>query len=123
MSALDYPPPAHAGYVWYRGDALMLAFPGENGSGHTICIPLEKLAIGREADQRGWLIFLETLRARATSAQQSRRPQLGTPDTPTRTQVEALLAGQRGKAYDVRGREKIGDLWEDEDASREEDVG
>jgi|SRR5580658_2278146 hypothetical protein len=116
MSALDYPPPAHAGYIWYRGDALIVSFATHDGEGHTVTLPLDRLVVGRDADQRGWLVLLEVLRARHLAAQQARRPLIGTSEMPTRMQVEALLSGHRARVFDARGRERVqvGDLWEDE---------
>ena len=116
MSALDYPPPSYAGYIWHRGDSLVLGLPGgENTVGHTIVLPLAKLVVSRDADQRGWLVLLEILGARKRTYEEGRRPQLATSDTPLRTQIEALLAGHRARAFDSRGREKVGDIFAKEE--------
>ena len=112
MSALDYPVPGSAAYIWHRGDALCLGLPGENGIGHTVVIPIAKLGLdGTKAEQRGWRILLDILSARA---HETGRAQLSTPAMPTRTQVEALLAGRSVPAFDEQGRRKLAgaDLWE-----------
>lgn len=119
MSALDYPPPAYAGYIWARGDALVLSFATEGGGGHTVVLPFEKLVVGNEADQRGWLILLEVLRERARAVREERRPALGTAEMPTSYQVEQLLAGKRAKAFTVRGQAVLDDIFDDDNGGEE----
>ena len=121
MSALDYPPPSHCAYIWHRGDALCIGLPDYgNGTsvGHTLVIPLAKLAVARDrADSRGWQILLDVLFARKHSAD---GPQFATPAEPTSRQLEALLAGHKIESWSADGRRKLAgeDLWgEDDDAA------
>jgi hypothetical protein len=117
MSALDYPPPSHCAYIWHRGDALCIGLPDFAGGasvGHTLVVPLAKLAVPRDkADQRGWQILLDVLFARKHDS--DARHALSTPSAPTSRQLEALLAGHKIEAWSADGRRKLAevDLWEE----------
>jgi hypothetical protein len=116
MSALDYPPPSHCAYIWHRGDALCIGLPDYSGGGsvgHTLVIPLAKLAVARDrADSRGWQILLDVLFARKHAGD---GPKLATPSEPTSRQLEALLAGHKIESWSADGRRKLSeeDLWEE----------
>jgi len=105
--ARDYPLPAYAMYIWHRGNALVLA----GNDGHTVVIPLDKLAVSSDADQRGWAILLDILRDRSRAYAQRSRPRIGTSEAPVRAQIEALLAGQRERAYGPRSTEIDDDIF------------
>jgi hypothetical protein len=116
--ARDYPLPAYAGYVWWRGDALVVSFPDESGgSESTLVLPAERLAVGSEAASRGWGVLLSVLRARSEAHAAGARATVGSPAAPTRVEVEALLAGRPVpiRRFDARGSEvrDLADLWGD----------
>jgi hypothetical protein len=116
--ARDYPLPAYAMYVWHRGDAVVLA----GNEGHTIVIPLDKLAVGSGADQRGWTILLDILRDRSRAYAARRPARIGTNEAPVRAQIEALLAGQRERAYGARSTEIDEDIFAEHVTRSTEDV-
>jgi hypothetical protein len=124
MSALDYPPPSHAAYIWHRGDALCIGLPNFSGGdsvGHTLVVPLDKLNVPRDkARQRGWQIILDVLFARAHSEPGEAR--LSTPAAPTSRQLEALLAGHKVEQFEASGRRKLAgeDLWSQDEPENEE---
>lgn len=117
MSALDYPPPSHAAFIWHRGDALCIGLPDYSGGGsvgHTLVIPLSKLGMDRsKAEMRGWQIILDVLFARSHASEGDER--LSTPAAPTGRQLEAMLAGHKIEQFEANGRRKLAgeDLWEE----------
>jgi hypothetical protein len=94
MAAGDYPLPAYAGYIWDRGDALILTFPDSAGGQHSVQLPIERLSISDSADQRGWLILRDVLHARRSSYQQEKRVTTADRAAPTRRMVEEMLKRQ-----------------------------
>jgi len=79
--------------------------------GHTVVIPLDKLAHTSDADQRGWGIILNILRERSRAYSARTAPRIGTCEAPVRAQIEALLAGQRARAYGARSTEIDEDIF------------
>lgn len=115
----DYPPAAHAAYVWWTGSGLALAVPG----GGTVIVPMERLAVARDrADQRGWQFLLDTLSARSRAyAERKPAPSIATAGCPTQEQADRALvaaSGARVRRFDARGRERVScdDLWSAEEA-------
>jgi hypothetical protein len=95
MAAGDYPLPAYAGYIWDRGDCLVLQFE----DGHRVELPHERCALALtdggsvRADQRGWGLLLSLLRNRRNSYAAQRKPAIAEPGRETKYQIEmALLA-------------------------------
>jgi hypothetical protein len=89
----DYPLPAYAGYIWDRGDALVLQF----SDGHHVELPIERCALALtpggsvRADQRGWGVLLSLLRDRRNTYAQGKRPRIAEAGRETRYQVEMTL--------------------------------
>jgi hypothetical protein len=96
MAAGDYPLPAYAGYIWDRGDALVITLPDSvGGDGHTVVLPITSLAIGDKADQRGWIILRDLLHARKQAYDQHKAPTIADRAAPTRVMVEEMLRAMK----------------------------
>jgi hypothetical protein len=97
MAAGDYPLPAYAGYIWDRGDALVITLPDSiDGDGHTVVLPITSLSISDKADQRGWLILRDVLHARRAAYDSKRnKPTIADRAAPTRVMVEEMLKAMK----------------------------
>lgn len=86
-----YPLPAHAAYVWLKGDTLMLSFPPTAGHdrGHTVAL---------YADAHGMKVALSILKARRDESQLT----VGTTAAPTQYQCDASAISKHIAAHEVR---------------------
>jgi len=75
----EYPLPAHAAYIWLRGDQIFLGLPPLPGNrhGHTVHFT---------ADERGIQIMLDILRARSFTQTSG----IGTRGAPVQYDIEQI---------------------------------
>lgn len=100
MSAVDYPVPSAAAYIWIANGALHLGLPGTLNDGvesrpHTVVIPLDKIepvlntfGTAPVPQNRGLAVMISILKQRMMAAQPN---WLGSKGAPPRATVQAAV--------------------------------